>query len=125
MVNTYVLSGYLLQNVLTLKIYQLRISFQPLWSGNRKGLSGPLKGGAMHSRLLGNPLEFYVSDIKDKKLFNKNENQTQCALLSRYEMVRITESRLESIGNKRGLFSYLLNEVKLLQIRHYSSKRLC
>ena len=41
------LSGYLLQSVLNFKIYQLRISFQPLWSGNRKGLSGPLKGGAI------------------------------------------------------------------------------
>nr|CAH0101875.1 unnamed protein product [Daphnia galeata] len=54
----------------------------PLWSGNPKGLWGPLKGGV-------------VLDFLSARL-----NFT-------YEMVRVTENTLEPQGKERGLFNYL------------------
>ncbi|EFX82354.1 hypothetical protein DAPPUDRAFT_241432 [Daphnia pulex] len=54
------------------------------WSGNPAGLSGPLKGGLI--------LEYLAT----------RWNFT-------YEMVRVTENRLEPPANGRGLFSYLFD----------------
>nr|CAH0101879.1 unnamed protein product [Daphnia galeata] len=57
----------------------------PLWSGNPKGLRGPLKGGVA--------LEFLSARL----------NFT-------YEMVRVREIRLEPEGKEGGLFSYLWDQ---------------
>ncbi|KAI9563542.1 hypothetical protein GHT06_011005 [Daphnia sinensis] len=64
-----------------LKGKHLRIIW-PRWEGNPKGLSGPLKGGVIID---------YLS----------------ARLGFTYEMVRITENRLEPAPNQRGLFNYL------------------
>ncbi|EFX82330.1 hypothetical protein DAPPUDRAFT_241492 [Daphnia pulex] len=60
----------------------------PRWSGNPKGLSGPLKGGV-------------VLDYLSAR-FNFT-----------YEMVRVTENWLEPKANGRGLFSYLWDRVEI------------
>ncbi|XP_045034758.1 glutamate [NMDA] receptor subunit 1-like [Daphnia magna] len=57
----------------------------PRWSGNPKGLSGPLKGGVV--------LEYLAARF----------NFT-------YEMVRVAENRLEPPEKGKGLFSYLWDE---------------
>ncbi|XP_057376733.2 glutamate receptor ionotropic, delta-1-like isoform X2 [Daphnia carinata] len=64
-----------------LKGQHLRIIW-PRWEGNPKGLSGPLKGGVIIDYLA-------------------------ARLGFTYEMVRITENRLEPAPNQRGLFNYL------------------
>ncbi|XP_046449191.1 ionotropic receptor 93a-like [Daphnia pulex] len=55
------------------------------WSGNPKGLLGPLKGGVL--------LDYLTARL----------NFT-------YEMVRVTENRQEATEKERGLFSYLLDQ---------------
>ncbi|EFX87003.1 hypothetical protein DAPPUDRAFT_312492 [Daphnia pulex] len=57
----------------------------PLWSGNPKGMPGPLKGGVI--------LDYLAIRL----------NFT-------YEMVRVTESLFEPPENGRGLFSYLFDQ---------------
>ncbi|EFX87007.1 hypothetical protein DAPPUDRAFT_312495 [Daphnia pulex] len=75
----------------TLKIGLHYICYQivskPGWSGNPKGLPGPLKGGVI--------LECLTSRF----------NFT-------YEMMRINDSSLEPQGNKKGLFNYLWDQVE-------------
>nr|CAH0103843.1 unnamed protein product [Daphnia galeata] len=70
----------------------------PLWSGNPKGLSGPLKGGVI--------LEYLT------KRFNFT-----------YEMVRVTEHSVKPSANGKGLFSYLQNQTWWLQL-YLSTDRL-
>nr|CAH0101813.1 unnamed protein product [Daphnia galeata] len=64
-----------------LKFY---VNYQPRWEGNPKGLSGPLKGGVIIDYL-------------------------QARFNFTYEMVRVTENRMEPLGKERGLFSYLFD----------------
>nr|CAH0101820.1 unnamed protein product [Daphnia galeata] len=54
----------------------------PRWKGNPKGLTGPLMGGVI------------IDTFAERFNFT-------------YEMVRVTENRLEPLGNARGLFNYL------------------
>ncbi|EFX82122.1 hypothetical protein DAPPUDRAFT_241220 [Daphnia pulex] len=65
---------------------------KPRWEGNPKGLSGPLKGGVIIDYLAAR--------------FNFT-----------YEMVRVTENRMEPLKKERGLFSYLFeNQSDLLVV---------
>ncbi|XP_032789947.2 LOW QUALITY PROTEIN: glutamate receptor ionotropic, kainate 2 [Daphnia magna] len=64
-----------------LKGQHIRIIW-PRWEGNPKGLSGPLKGGVI--------IEYLAARLSFT-----------------YEMVRITENRIEPAPKQRGLFEYL------------------
>ncbi|XP_046449208.1 ionotropic receptor 93a-like [Daphnia pulex] len=57
----------------------------PRWKGNPKGLTGPITGG------------IFLDTLADRLNFT-------------YEMVRVTENRLEPQGKERGLFNYLWNQ---------------
>ncbi|EFX82352.1 hypothetical protein DAPPUDRAFT_241436 [Daphnia pulex] len=65
----------------------------PLWSGNPKGIVGPIKGGVI--------LEFLSQRL----------NFT-------YEMVRVTDATLGPLENGKGLFNYLLDQRCELLVQH-------
>ncbi|EFX82121.1 hypothetical protein DAPPUDRAFT_316698 [Daphnia pulex] len=69
----------------TLDGQHLRVIW-PRWKGNPPGLTGPVKGGVII------------------ETFAERFNFT-------FEMVRVTENRLEPLGKERGLFNYLWDNV--------------
>lgn len=84
---------------------------KPRWSGNSKGLSGPLKGDFileyLSSRFNFTQETFYFSNCR----YAENKNKPHYVYTRRLEMVRVTENWLEPLAIRRGLFSYLFDNV--------------
>ncbi len=63
--------------------------------------------GWRHRRCLGRTFQFHVSEKHFDLLSHNFPNQFSIS----YEMVRVTENRLEPLGKERGLFNYMWEQV--------------